>query len=86
MPEGESADLREFIREMTLRFERTTRALIAEMREDRAEARAERQEAGRKLDVILAEIRDLRGESRARTQALLRMLDRLGDGGAAPAG
>jgi hypothetical protein len=80
------ADLREFIREMTTRFERMTlgfertmAALIAELQRDRV--LAERRHAENRV-----ELRDLREESRAQTQALLRILDRLDDGGAAPAG
>jgi hypothetical protein len=94
-----AADMREFIREMMLRFERTMasfewrmvlfertmigfdrrlEALIDEMRRDR-ELAERRHEENR------AELRDLREESRAQTKALLRVIDRLDNGGAAPA-
>ncbi len=88
---------REFIREITLRFERAMRSLTNEIREER---RTQREESRRYFEAVLASIgehreetrhlreesRDLREESRAQTQALLRMLDRLDNGGTAPAG
>jgi pyrroloquinoline quinone (PQQ) biosynthesis protein C len=82
---GNAERYREFIREITLRFERAMRSLVAELQQDRAESR-------RSFEAVLASIaehrdetRDLREESRAQTQALLRMLDRLDNGGTAPA-
>jgi transposase len=91
MPEFDpAADLRQFMHEILLRFERTMDVLIAEMRRDR-------EESTRRFDQLTAEfrqhdaesraeLRDLREESRAQRQALLRLIDRFDNGGAAPAG
>jgi hypothetical protein len=89
----EEQDLRSFIREITLRFERGMERISAEIREDsrkyfeviyaeqreqRAEQKAHREESREKHDAILA-------ESRAGRQALLHLLDTLrGNGGTAP--
>ena len=69
---------REFIREMTLRIERALREFSQQASRDRNVylARFEKLEAG---------MSQLEAESRAQTQALLRALDRLDGGGAAPA-
>ena len=90
----ETEDLRTFIREITLRFERGMDRIAARMdantqaiREDSrryherldAEQRARHEENREKLDEILA-------EGRAGRQALFRMLDKLDGGGTAPAG
>jgi hypothetical protein len=76
---------KEFIREMTLRIERV-------MREFSREMRTMHEENGRRFDRVDAqlrdqreEFRDLREESRAQTQALLRVIDRLDNGGGAAA-
>jgi serine phosphatase RsbU (regulator of sigma subunit) len=90
------AAYREFIREITLRFERGMRSLSAEMREDNRRVREEvllhraesREYFERLRDQAEEERRrtdDLLAESRAQRQALLRILDRLDNGGAAPA-
>jgi len=82
---GESADLREFIREITLRIERAMQRL------DRAIDVMDR-----KTDAILEEMRlqfaqqreyldDILVENRAQRDALFRILDRLDNGGSAPA-
>ena len=84
---AESEDLRTFIREITLRFERGMERISIEIREDSrryhdrldAEQRARHEEDRGKLDEILA-------EGRAGRQALFRMLDKLDGGGTAPAG
>jgi hypothetical protein len=87
---------REFIREQTLRFERAMRELVKEMRtqrtEFRAEFRAQREESRAYFEVLNTQLKqqnkridDLSDESRAQTQALLRVIDRLDNGGAAPA-
>lgn len=69
---------REFIREMTLRIERAVRAMAQESRANREESRLY-------FEALRAEMRDLHEESRAQTGALLRVLDRLDNGGTAPA-
>ena len=80
------AELREFMREMILRFERMADEIRAEVRAQRAEIRRQREEMrlyfaeqSRKTDEIIA-------EGRAGREALFRILDRLDGGGAAPAG
>jgi hypothetical protein len=72
--DAESALLREFIQVITLRIERVAQAM------------------DRKTDVLVAEMQnrravleDLVAENRAQREALFRMLDRLDNGGAAPA-
>jgi hypothetical protein len=67
--------LREFIRELMLRFDKR----VAEW--DRRSERNHREYMARfeKLDASMSELRE---ESRAQTQALLRVLDRLDGGGA----
>jgi hypothetical protein len=77
----ESSDLREFIREITLGIERAMRRL------DRAI-----EVMDRKTDLLAEEIRlqrgyleDILAENRAQREALFRILDRLDNGGPAPA-
>ena len=81
---------REFIREQTLRCEGAMRAVSAEIREEvraqRAEIRAHRRESRAYFERLDRRLDDLHDESRAQTQALLRVIDRLDNGGAAPAG
>jgi hypothetical protein len=93
---SESDDLRTFIREVTLRFERGIERISRDIRLDvaehrsesrryfealRAERKAQHQAEREKLDEILA-------EGRAGRQALFHLLDELrgGSGGTAPAG
>jgi hypothetical protein len=83
---------KEFIREMTLRIEAAMRAFGREMREMRGEMREMRAEnrvyfksLQAHMDRQWEETRELREENRAQTQALLHILDRLDNGGAAPA-
>jgi hypothetical protein len=87
---------REFIREQTLRFERAMRSLVAEMQEEfrmmREEFRMQREESRQYFEALLAaserenrRIDDLVEESRAQRRALLHILDRLDNGGTAPA-
>ena len=96
--------LREFIRENTLRVEqamrsldRSLQSLAAEIREEvrahREESRAYREESRAYFETLRAHderesrrVDELLDENRAQTQALLRVLDRLDNGGAAPAG
>lgn len=59
-------DLRQFIREMTVRSERVHRAMLAELAAGRREYLEQRYE-----------LRELREDSRAQTQALMRMIERL---------
>jgi hypothetical protein len=75
---SESEDLREFIREITQRFERTTRDQIRQMREDGLRAQREH-------GVIIDELLELREESRAQRGALLALIDEMRGGGPAPA-
>jgi 3-methyladenine DNA glycosylase AlkC len=87
---GESVEAyKEFTRELMLRFERVTRELVRESREDREASLAmiERhsQESREEHRRLFEEMRELREESRAQTQALLAVIDRLNGGGAAPA-
>ena len=59
-------DLRQFIREMTIRSERFHRGLLAELAAGRRELLDQRHE-----------LRELREDSRAQTEALMRMIERL---------
>ena len=84
------AAYREFIRENTLRLERALRSLSAEIRE---EVRLSRKESREYFELLWDQAEkerrrtdDLLAESRAQRQALLHILDRLDNGGAAPAG
>ncbi len=82
----ESAEpYKEFIREMTLRIERALQAFAEQMRLNREESRRHLDRQSEECQEILKELRDLREESRAQRQALLRMIDRLDNGGAAAA-
>jgi hypothetical protein len=73
------AELHEFNRELLLRFDRTARALAESVRLAREESRRYFE----RLDVRLA---DLHAESVAQREGLWRLIDRLGNGGTAPAG
>jgi hypothetical protein len=80
---AEADDLRQFIRDINLRFERSMRALAAEIRNEvdemRMEVRLHHERESRRID-------DLIEESRAQRRALFSTMDRLDDGGgAAPA-
>ena len=76
----ESAEpYKEFIREMTLRIERSLASF-------ERQAEADRKVHIAHFESIQDDLREVRAESRAVTQALLRVLDRLDNGGgAAPA-
>jgi hypothetical protein len=67
--------LREFIRELMLRFDKR----VAEF--DRRAERNHRESMAR-FDALQEDMRELREDSRAQTQALLRVIDRLDGGGA----
>ena len=69
MPERD--DLRQFMRDIAARHERVWRDQLAKV---------DRTIAG--LDEVERALRDVREESNAHTQALLRVLDRLENGGA----
>ena len=73
---------REFIREQTAHFERAIRVVSAEIRADVA---VQREENRRYFEHLDKRLDDLLDESRAQRRALLHMLDRLDNGGAAPA-
>lgn len=63
----------EFMREMTVRNERVTRELVAEVRR-LGEGQDELREA---VLAGVGELRDLRDDSRAQREALLRLVDKL---------
>jgi hypothetical protein len=69
---------KEFIRELTLRMERSLASF-----ERRAEA--DRKVYIAHFEALQEQTTELRAESRAVMQALLRVIDRLDGGGAAPA-
>ena len=77
----DQADL-EYMRAVMERSDRRFERVVA-----RWEQRAERmhRETTARFDALQEDMRELREESRAQTQALLRVLDRLDGGGAAPA-
>lgn len=82
------SELREFIREQTLRHEKASRVTerwlrIADRRTEEMVKRGD--EMIRRSDEVIAELRDLRAESQAQRAALFQLLDRLGPGGAGPA-
>ena len=68
---AENDDLRQFMRDIAARHERVWRDQLAKV---------DRTIAG--LDEVEQGLRDVREESKAHTQALLRLLDRLENGGA----
>lgn len=70
-------DLRQFIREMTLRSERFHRELLAELAAGRRELLAELAAGRRELLTQRHELGELRADSRAQTEALMRMIERL---------
>jgi uncharacterized protein YqcC (DUF446 family) len=73
---AESDDLRTFIQEITLRFERAIERISEDLRGAIA---VQREESRRYFEEMLDENREQR-------QALLAILDRLDNGGTAPAG
>ena len=79
---SESQDLREFIREQSLladrRSERLHQQVMAEITRDREAMHRHFDKQDRKLDDVLA-------ENRAQREALFKMMDRLDNGGGAPA-
>lgn len=89
------SDLREFIREQTLRHERASQATerwlrIADRRTDEMIKRTDEMikrsdEMIKRSDEVIVELRDLREESRAQRAALFEVLDRLGPGQPPPA-
>ncbi|MBA2523815.1 MAG: hypothetical protein H0V25_10885 [Solirubrobacterales bacterium] len=75
------SELRDFMREQSLRVERAQRSTEAWLRSvDRRT-----QEMIRRTDEQIEALRDLRDESRAQRAALLSMIDRLSPGGQPPA-
>jgi UDP-N-acetylmuramyl tripeptide synthase len=82
-------ELREFIRETTLRVEYAMRSLATEIRDEvrviRDEVRVTREELRAHDARETRRLDDLLEENRAQRQALLHILDRLDNGGAAPA-
>ena len=83
---AESDDLREFIRELLLRFDRRMHALDEKVAE---EHRITREENRVYFEELRAETAEIIAESKAQRAGFLRMLDRLDSlegGGTAPAG
>jgi hypothetical protein len=81
---SESDDLRTFIREITLRFERGIDRISGDMRSDLAAHRSETRQYFERID---RKLEDQLAESRAQRAALLHILDELrGSGGSAAAG
>jgi hypothetical protein len=75
----ESDDLRQFLRELLLRFDRRTEAW-------ERDSERRHQESMARFNALQQDMDELRAESRAQLNALLRVLDRLDNGGgAAPA-
>lgn len=81
-PEDMVAAYREFIRENTLRVERAMRSISADIRK---EVRLARDESREYFELQKRRTDELIEESRAQRQALLRIVDRLVNGGPAPA-
>jgi hypothetical protein len=81
---SESDDLRTFIREITLRFERGIERISRDIRADLAMTREENR---RYFEVLDERTRELHAESLAQRQALLHVLDELRgeNGGVEPA-
>jgi hypothetical protein len=78
--ESEREDLRTFVRETLLRYDRGIAAMREENRRYFAAVRAHQEEDRKRLEAILA-------EGRAGREALFRILDRMdGNGGPAAAG
>jgi hypothetical protein len=78
-----AAEFREVMREQGLRFERAMKALSADIRRD---VKLHREESRRYFERLDAKLEDQLAESRAGREALFRILDRLDNGGTAPAG
>ena len=76
MPERDN--LRQFIRDIANRHERIWRDQSAMLNETLAALRKQ----SRALEEVTNELRDTRDERRAHTRALLKVLDRLDNGGA----
>jgi hypothetical protein len=79
------AELREFMREMILRFERQTAAINHEVRVAREELRRHSEESDRHFAEQRRKTDEIIAEGRAQREALFRIVDRLGGEGAAPA-
>jgi hypothetical protein len=77
---SESDDLRTFIREITLRFERGMERISNKIHADIAVIREENR---RYFEALDERTRDLHAESVAQREALLRILDRFDNGGPA---
>jgi hypothetical protein len=85
----ESDDLRTFIRELLLRSDRRMEVVLARLDRQAAEASEERRRYFEKINAHQNEDREkldeILAEGRAGREALFRMLDRLDNGGTAPA-
>jgi hypothetical protein len=84
---AESDDLRTFIRELLLRFDRGMDAVYANLAAVREEQRAAREESRRYFEAIRAEqkadrekLDEILAEGHAGRQALFKVLDRLDEG------
>jgi hypothetical protein len=88
----ESDDLRAFIRDLMARFDRGMDAVERKLETSREENRRyfealdRRAEIeARRTDEMVATMADIRADNRAQREALFRILDRLDNGGTAPA-
>jgi hypothetical protein len=82
----DSDDLRTFIRDLMIRFDRKMDRIDATMERHAAANRAYFERLDRKLDEDARRTDDIIAENRAQRQALFRMLDKMDNGGTAPAG
>jgi hypothetical protein len=87
---AESDDLRTFIREIMARFDRGFEQTLARMDRRFEQAAEERrryfEQLDRKADEDAERTRQIVAESRAQREALFRILDKMDNGGTAPAG
>lgn len=87
---AETEDLKQFLREITLRFERGLASISDDNRANlalqRAESRRYFEAVRRQSEEIYKNTEEIRAEDRAGREALFRILDKLDGGGPAPAG
>jgi len=82
----EQEDLRTFIREILLRHDRATEAMLRRYDEGFRQTVAEMETNRAQMRALTAEVREGRDEQLAQTQALLRLIDEMRGGGPEPAG
>jgi microcystin degradation protein MlrC len=83
--ESETGDLREFIRTITLRIERAVQAMDRKTDVLAEEIVRQREEMRTQFAQQREQLEDILAENRAQREALFRILDRLDNGGTAPA-